>query len=180
MRLLLRRLQYLFNRSKQDDAMADELAFHREMSQADGRPIGNDLLLREESREAWGWMWIDRLQQDLRYAWRVLAKSPAFTLGAILMLAIGIGVNVAAFSFFNLVMLRPLPIPDPETLLRFDRRAPNQYWSDVPYPAMAFYREHTRTLSAVIAMNSTRLNLEDGPAKPLRTQFVTRNRRKAN
>jgi predicted permease len=175
MRKLLRRLRYLLQRDQRDAELADELAFHREMAQADGKPIGNELLFREEAREAWGWMWIDRLQQDLRYAWRVLAKSPGFTLGAILMLAIGIGVNVAAFSFFNLVMLRPLPVPDPESLLRFDRRAPNQYWSDVPYPAMAFYREHTRTLSAVIALNATRLTLEDGPAKPLRTQFVTRN-----
>jgi predicted permease len=172
---LFRRLQYLFNRRRHDEELASELEFHREMAEANGRDTGNALLLREDAREAWGWTWIDRLAQDLRYAARMLAKSPAFTVGAILMLAIGIGVNVAVFSFFNMVMLRPLPIRDPETLLRFDRRSPNQYWSDVPYPAMAFYREHTRTLSAVIGNNPGRLTLEDGPAKPLRAQFVTGN-----
>ena len=71
------------------------------------------------------------------------------------MLAIGIGANVAAFGFFNLFVLRPLPVRDPDTLLRFERRSPRWYATDLPYPAMAFYRAHATTLSAVLALHST-------------------------
>jgi hypothetical protein len=69
------------------------------------------LRLREEARDAWGWTWIDRFGQDLRYGVRTMARSPEFTLMALLVLAIGIGVNVAAFSVFDMVALRPLPVP---------------------------------------------------------------------
>lgn len=172
---LLRRLLYLWNRRRADAELADELEFHREMAAAEGRSFDGGLRLREESREAWGWTWLDRFQQDLRFAARLLKRSPGFTAAAILTLAIGIGVNVAAFSFFNLVMWKPLPIRDPDSLVRLQRRGPQQYWSDVPYPVMAFYREHTRTLSAVLALNFGRVALENGPAKPLGAHFVTAN-----
>ena len=69
-------------------------------------------------------MWIDRLGQDLRYAFRTMRTSPGFTAAAVLVLAIGIGATVAAFSAFNIVALRPLPVRDPETILRFGRHAP--------------------------------------------------------
>ena len=105
-----------------------------------GRRFGNTLLLREEAREAWGWTWLDRLAQDLRYAVRTLRKSPGFTLAAILMLAIGVGVNVTAFGFFNLILLRPLPVRDPATLVRFDRLAPNNAADNFPYPGSSLFR----------------------------------------
>ena len=90
---------------------------------------------------------MQHLTQDLRYAVRVLRKSPGFTVAAILILAVGIGVNIAAFGFFNLIVLRTLPVRDPGTLLRFQRVAPDRYASVLPYPEMAFFREHSKTLS---------------------------------
>jgi hypothetical protein len=134
---LFRRLRYLLNRRRFDEELAGEMEFHREMG---GRELGNTLRLREEAREAWGWTWIDRLSQDVRYAGRMLRKSPGFTLTAVMMLAIGIGVNVAAFGFFNLMVLRPLPVREPQTLLRFQRQANDRYASALPYPEMAFFR----------------------------------------
>ena len=137
-------------------------------------PLGNTLLLREESRDAWGWMWVEHLAQDLRYAVRQLRHAPGFTLAAMLMLAIGIGVNVAAFGFFNLMVLRPLPVRSPETLLRFKRRAPKSYAYQMPYPEMAFFRRYSKTLSAVIAVFDAKLATEGAP-KPITGNFVTAN-----
>src|SRR5438876_794641 len=114
MKELFRRINYLLHKRRFDRELASDMEFHSEMAARDGRPIGNKLLLREQSRDAWGWTWIDRLAQDLRYAIRLVRKSPGFTLAAVLTLAIGIGVNVAAFGFFNLVYLRPMPVRDPD------------------------------------------------------------------
>lgn len=175
MRELLRRIHYLLNRRRFDDELADEMAFHREMAEkSGGMPLGDALRLREDSREAWGAMWLDRLGQDLRYAFRSMRTSPGFTTAAVLVLSIGIGATVAAFSAFNMVALRPLPVRDPESILRFGRHAANRSASDVPYPAVAFYREHTRTLSAVFAQTESGLRLEDGE-RPSSTFFVTAN-----
>jgi predicted permease len=170
-----RRLAYLLHRRRFDQELASDMEFHREMaSREGGRSFGHLLHLREEARDAWGWTWIERCSQDLRYATRQLRRSPAFTLPAILMLAIGIGVNVAAFGFFNLIFLRPLAVRDPATLFRFERRSPQNYASAVPYPEMAFFQEHSRTLSAILGVTPARLAIE-GEAKQINASFVTSN-----
>lgn len=173
---LWRRLWYVLNRHRFDRELANDLEVHRELAARAGSPAPfvSALTLREESRDAWGWTWIDRTLQDLRYAARILRKSPGFTATAVVMLAIGIGVNVAAFGFFNLMFLRVLPVRDPDSILRLLRRSPEGYSTEVAYPAMMFYRDHTRTLSAVMAVHFERLSL-DSEAQPLRAQFVTAN-----
>ena len=172
---LFRRLRYLLNRGRFERELANDMEFHREMAGREGAAhFGNSLRLREEAREAWGWTWIDRFSQDLRYAARMLRKSPGFTLAAVLTLGIGIGVNVAAFGFFNLMVLRALPVRDPGTLLRFQRLSPQSYASVLPYPEMAFFREYSKTLSAVLAWNRSGLTIE-GEEKPLKAHFVTAN-----
>jgi len=166
---LFRRLAYLLNYRRHDRELAQELEFHREM----GGRVESPLRLREDAREAWGWLWIDRLGQDLRYAARTLSRSPGFTLAAVAMLAIGIGVNIAAFGFFDIMVLRPLPVRDPETLLHFTRQSPERYASAMPYPEMAFFRDHSRTLE-IFAQSPQKLSLE-GEAKPRSANAVSEN-----
>jgi predicted permease len=150
---LWRRFSYLFNRRRLDAELETDMEFHREMAAQAGRSnFGNTLRMREQSREAWGWTWLDRLLQDLQYGTRILARSPGFTIMAVLILAIGIGVNVSAFSFFNMVALKPLPIRDPASIVRLERRSPDSYTSEMAYPSFLFYQQHARSLSAAMAV----------------------------
>ncbi len=112
-----RRLRYLLNRRRFDQELASEMEVHRELAARDGgNPFGNALRLREEARDAWGWTWIDRLFQDVRYASRLLRKAPGFTFVVILSLTLGIGANTAIFQIINAVRLRNLPVSNPRQL----------------------------------------------------------------
>jgi predicted permease len=129
-----RRVRMLMRRSKFDSEMDEEMRLHREMKErelveagespeeahyAAQRKVGNTLLLREESREAWGWNWLEHFLQDVRFGFRTLRKSPGFTAAAVLTLALGIGANTATFSILNTLLLRELPVPHPERVVRF-------------------------------------------------------------
>ena len=152
-----RRIGYLFNSNRRQRELQNEMAFHREMAERAGnqgadRRFGNAVRLQEQAREAWGWTWLDRLAQDLGFGARILARSPGFALMAILILAIGIGVNVSAFSLFDAIALKPLPVRDPGSLIRLQRRSPTSNSTEMSYPSFAFYRDHSKTLSTAIGV----------------------------
>ena len=169
---LFRRFRFLLSRRRFDRELQSEMEAHREMAGQQGAgQFGNTLQLREQARDAWGWTWIERFSQDISYAARKLRKSPGFTLPAIMMLAIGIGVNVAAFGFFNLIVLQPLAVRDPATLFRFQRLSPQNYANAFPYPEMAFFREHSKTLT-ILGVSPGRLTI-DGEPRSIKASFVT-------
>ncbi|HEY7334353.1 MAG TPA: ABC transporter permease [Bryobacteraceae bacterium] len=83
-----------------------------------GRPkFGNLTRWKEESRAMWGWTFLEQLAQDLRYGVRSAINNRAFTALAAVSLALGIGANTAIFSFMDAILLRSLPVKDPESLV---------------------------------------------------------------
>ena len=116
------------------------------------REFGNATRIAEESRAALGWSWIEHATQDLRYALRMLRRSPAFTTVAILSLALGIGANTAIFGLLDTLVLRMLPVRNPEQLWAVslaDSKGKTEAWHS--YPLYALWRDHTRSMGALTA-----------------------------
>ena len=87
-----------------------------EAERAARREFGNVGLVKETTRDVWGWQWLENLYEDARFGLRVLGKSPSFSTASILTLALGIGANTAVFTVVNGVLLQPMPFPEPDRL----------------------------------------------------------------
>jgi predicted permease len=171
-----RRLYYLFNRQRLERELQQDMDAHREMmSPQHRRDFGNPTLLREKSREAWGWTWLDRLFQDLRFGARLLKKSPALAFTAITVLALGIGVNVTAFNIVDVNFFKPLPVRDARSLVHFTAKSPESTSSEVPYPAVMIYAEGNTGFSAMLAQTKTTMTLTGSPNENVHAALVSGN-----
>jgi macrolide transport system ATP-binding/permease protein len=138
-----RKLKWLVRRRDREAELQEELQFHlneeAEQRHATGlddvsayhaarRDLGNVTLVQENTRSAWGWTMIEQLAQDLRYAVRTMLTNKAFCALAILSLALGIGANTAIFSFMDSILMRSLPVADPESLVVLNWHAKSAKW----------------------------------------------------
>ena len=130
------RLQTLFRRDRSGQRLEDEIQFHLDQQIAENlaagmsreearyaamRAFGNPTFLKEETRDTWGWAWLEQIAQDLRYGARTLGKNPGFTMVAVLAVALGVGVNTGIFSALNGVALKLLPVPRAEQIVSVDQ-----------------------------------------------------------
>ena len=176
---VLRRLLFFFQRNQFDRDLQDELRFHEEMeahtlADADGmsgeearaaarRRLGNPLRLREQAREPWIFATAETFAQDVRHALRLMWRDPAFTVTALVTLALGIGLNTAIFSVAYGVLWRPLPYPKPDRLVLVQSAQQTgtgvktfTTWSPVTYEAL---RPRVTTLDQLAAYTSTNVQL---------------------
>jgi macrolide transport system ATP-binding/permease protein len=144
--------------------LRDHLELEAEDLRQEGRPadeagyaaqhtLGNTLQVAEAVHEVWGWTWLDRLMQDLRFGFRILRRNPGFSLLAILCLALGIGANAAVFSWIEGILFRPYPlVVDQDRLVAVTgtNRATNDR-DDVSWPDFLDFQRSTTLIDSWIA-----------------------------
>ena len=123
------------------------------------RKFGSVTRVKEETRDVWSWVWAERLLQDIRYALRILRKSPAFTVVAVLTLALGIGANTAVFSVVYAVLFRPLPYKDAAHLVVLNETTPKVGVVSVSYPNFLDWRSQSHAFSEMAALHNVAFNL---------------------
>jgi len=117
---------------------------------------------------------MSELLQDLRYAIRMLVKSPGFTAVAVLTLALAIGANTALFSVINGVLLNPLPYSHPEQLVTLHESKPNFNTGSISYPNFLDWQKENHTLSFMAVSRGYSFTLTNlGEAEQIQGQFVT-------
>ena len=169
LRQLLSRLISSFRGGRAEDELSREMHAHLAMLEekfhADGMPADEARLAarrafggveqaKERQRDARAFRWVDDLQRDARYAIRSLRRSPAFTIAAVLTLAIGIGATTAIYSVVETVLFRPLPYTDSDRLVRINEPEINpRTMRSLDYDEYLQWRQRTTTLSGMSALS---------------------------
>lgn len=174
-----RRLRYLFHRRATEAEMAEEMRFHLEQRAADivsdglaaeearfaaQRKFGNLASIQEQARDAHGWRWLENIAQDLRFALRLLAKSPGFTVASIAVLALGIGVNTAMFSVQYAIGFSARPFSDPGRVVQLYSQSKIDAADFQPFshPVYRELREHTELFAGLLAHMPAMVGIGEG------------------
>jgi putative ABC transport system permease protein len=117
--------------------------------------------------------WVEAVWRDLKFVARSLAKTPGFTIIAILVIAVGIGVNTAVFSVINTVLLKPLTYPDPQSLVMLMNTSPRGSGPGASVPKLNIWHQQTSIFSQMAAFDfgGAGLNLTGGD-HPVQVQGV--------
>ena len=168
------RVLYLLRRGRSPSEIEREIWFHlaeradelmaqgmsrREAMREARRRFGSQSLQRERTYRTDVLLWFESLLADLRYAARSLRRSPGFAIVAIISLGLGIGANTAIFSLYNALVLRTLPVQNPEELVQVTFGNGRTYFTN---PLWEELRDQQDVLSGVFAFSGTGFNLAEG------------------
>lgn len=164
-----------FRHRKQFDDLTEEMRLHLEErvehliaeglsleeAQRQARvAFGNVTVLEERSREVWQWPTLKSIAADVRFALRQLRKSPGFCVTAVLTLAMAIGANALVFGVLNGMILRPLDVPDPQSLYSIDRTSGSDMSQS--YPDYLDLRERNQSFADLAAYTIPQATLDTG------------------
>lgn len=161
-------LRRFSNRKRRDEDFAEEIEAHirheedanlarglspeEALRQAHVR-FGNQRTAREREWSYHSFAFLEGLRQDLSFALRSLRKTPAFTIIAVLVIAVGIGVNTAVFSVIDAVLLKPLTYPDPQQLVSLVNTSPRGAFPGASIPRFNLWRQQTSIFQQVAALD---------------------------
>ncbi len=164
-----RRLNGWWRRDAIDAELQEEIRTHLEMKAADlGGPrparqgFGNPALVLEDARNVWGWPRLEAFGQDLRYGTRLLLRAPGFTAVAVVSLAIGIGANTAIFSLVDKVLIRKLPVEEPDRLVVVSATRGQGISTTSSFADFVDYRDRNEVFEGLVATFQRALTLSDG------------------
>src|SRR5256714_8772500 len=167
---LIARIRTTFRQRRREEEFSAEIEEHlalaadefvrRGMSPAEARlaarrSFGGVTQMQDEHREARGLMHLHRFYADVKYAVRMMRLNPGFTMLAVLTLGLGIGVNTTLFTAYNAVVLKPLPIADPDAVYRMERWFQSRNTGNLQYafsyPEYVYLRDHNRGFASLAA-----------------------------
>jgi predicted permease len=169
------RLRALLFRRRMDEELREELEFHLDMQARKNRnqdiavveakrrarlQFGSVARVTEECRDQRGVSAVEIFAQDVRFGLRVLRKSPGFAVVAVATLALCIGANAVVFSALNALILRPLNVPEPESLYSIHRVSDNS--AAQSYPGYLDLRDRNRSFQDLAAYNILQAGLDTG------------------
>jgi predicted permease len=157
------RLRGVFRHATLERELDEELRFHLEQaiaahvaaghSSAEAKRLAHLELgveaVKQDCRDERGIRPIDDLVMDVRYGVRMMRRSPAFTVVAVLTLALGIGANTAMFSLVNATLRQPLPYPEPDQLVRLHGKSPSFERGSISFPNFRDWQANNRSFAAM-------------------------------
>jgi predicted permease len=178
-----------FSRNKREQELSEEVRDHinrqteanigEGMSAGEAQrqavlQFGGAEAVKEDCREQSRGFWLETLWSDVRYGVRMMARSPGFTLVAILTLALGIGANTAIFSVVNGVLLNPLPFPHPEELVSLSESKPNFATGSISYLNFRDWQRNNHTFSSMAISRPISFSLTgSGEAEQLTAELLS-------
>lgn len=182
---LMRRAGYLGRRRQFDEELDDEVRFHlearakelrgeglteREAMDRARREFGPRARMQEESRAVWQIQWLEDFWRDIVYGARAFAKSPGFTIAAILSLGIGVGANCVMFAIVDGTLLRPPRIPHPGEVVAVVSKALDSGSTLISYPEYAAVRDHSQSFEELAAFLDASTGFSARPGAPPRAK----------
>ena len=123
--------------------------------------FGNRTVIEERSREVWQWPTLESIWADMRIAARQLRRSPGFAIATVLTLALAIGANAVVFGMLNALILRPLNVPQAQSLYAIEHGSDYGFQS---YPDYLDLRDRNRSFDSLAAFTATQVGLDTGKA----------------